>query len=172
MHTIAECNGLLLAKSDPLDYDSTGVILMNQIGKNIKKHRMEQGMTQDQLAEKLNVTRQAVSNWETGKTQPGVETLTAMAAHFGISVEELIYGKTRRLEISPDSNAGTGAIFGGLFLLFMLIWILFAGLILSNVWWLMITVSLILAGLVTVLIQQEDRMNTLTARIELLEKEL
>ena len=66
---------------------------MNNIGKNIKKWRSEKGITQDQLAEKLHVTRQAVSNWETGKTQPDLETLSALAECFEISVEELIYGK-------------------------------------------------------------------------------
>lgn len=66
---------------------------MNSIGKNIKKWRSEKGITQDQLAERLHVTRQAVSNWENGKTQPDIEMLTALAECFEISVEELIYGK-------------------------------------------------------------------------------
>lgn len=39
---------------------------MSVIGKNIKKNRSEKGMTQEQLAESLHVTRQAVSNWEQG----------------------------------------------------------------------------------------------------------
>ena len=42
---------------------------MSNIGKNISKYRREKGMTQDQLAEKLHVTRQAVSNWEKGVSQ-------------------------------------------------------------------------------------------------------
>jgi len=66
---------------------------MNNVGKSIKKLRAEKGLTQDQLAERLHVTRQAVSNWETGKTQPDIETLSAMADCFEIPVEELIYGK-------------------------------------------------------------------------------
>ena len=41
---------------------------MADIGKTIRKLREEKNMTQDNLAEKMNVTRQAVSNWETGKT--------------------------------------------------------------------------------------------------------
>lgn len=72
---------------------------MNNIGKSIKKLRTEKGLTQDQLAENLHVTRQAVSNWETGKTQPDIETLSALAECFEIPVEELIYGKvTQRQE--------------------------------------------------------------------------
>lgn len=41
---------------------------MSVIGKNIKKNRSEKGMTQEQLAENLHVTRQAVSNWEQGES--------------------------------------------------------------------------------------------------------
>lgn len=66
---------------------------MSDIGKNIKKLRMQKDITQEQLAERLHVTRQAVSNWENGKTQPDVETLSMLAECFEISVEELIYGK-------------------------------------------------------------------------------
>lgn len=65
---------------------------MSVIGKNIKKNRSEKRMTQEQLAESLHVTRQAVSNWEQGKTQPDVETLSAIAEVFDVPVEELIYG--------------------------------------------------------------------------------
>ena len=66
---------------------------MSNIGKNISKFRKEQEMTQDQLAERLHVTRQAVSNWENGKAQPDVETLEQLAECFGVSVEMLIYGR-------------------------------------------------------------------------------
>ena len=68
---------------------------MNVVSNSIKKLREERGMTQDELAEKLNVTRQAVSNWETGKTQPDIETLTRLAEIFDVSVERIIYGSER-----------------------------------------------------------------------------
>lgn len=66
---------------------------MNKVNMMIKLLRTEKGMNQEQLAEQLHVTRQAVSNWETGKTQPDIETLTQLAECFGVSVEQLIYGK-------------------------------------------------------------------------------
>ncbi|MBQ9140852.1 MAG: helix-turn-helix transcriptional regulator [Lachnospiraceae bacterium] len=66
---------------------------MNDIGKNIKNLRVQKDITQEQLAEKLHVTRQAVSNWENGKTQPDIETLSIIAECFEVSAEELIYGK-------------------------------------------------------------------------------
>lgn len=66
---------------------------MNQVGKNIKKLRELKGLTQDSLAEKLNVTRQSVSNWETGKNQPDIETLESLSAALDADVTEIIYGK-------------------------------------------------------------------------------
>lgn len=62
------------------------------VGRNLKRLRQRSGLTQDDLAERLHVTRQAVSAWETGKNQPDVETLTAMADTLGADVRELIYG--------------------------------------------------------------------------------
>ena len=49
-------------------------------------------MTQEELAEKMFVSRQTVSSWETGRNQPDVDTLTALASVFGTDVNELIYG--------------------------------------------------------------------------------
>ena len=69
---------------------------MQNIGKNIKTVREEKHMTQDQLAEQLHVTRQTVSNWENGKTEPDVDTLTRIAEVFDLSVETLIYGQKKR----------------------------------------------------------------------------
>jgi len=65
------------------------------VGKNIKQFREQKGLTQEQLAEQLHVTRQAVSNWENDKTQPDIETLHQIACALDCSVEELIYGTPR-----------------------------------------------------------------------------
>ena len=68
---------------------------MNAVGKNLKQLRQREKLTQDALAERLHVTRQAVSSWETGKTQPDIETLTALAEALGADIRELIYGPGR-----------------------------------------------------------------------------
>ncbi len=52
-----------------------GCDLMANVGKNISKLRRLKGLTQDELAEKLFVTRQTVSGWENGRTQPGLDIL-------------------------------------------------------------------------------------------------
>ena len=68
---------------------------MNAVGKNLKQLRQREKLTQDALAERLHVTRQAVSSWETGKTQPDIETLTALAGALNADIRELIYGPER-----------------------------------------------------------------------------
>ena len=52
---------------------------MRDIGKNIRDLRIRENMTQDELAEKLHVTRQTVSNYETGRSRPDVDMLTHIA---------------------------------------------------------------------------------------------
>lgn len=84
------------------------------IGKNIKQFRSEKDMTQEKLAEKLNVTRQAVSNWENGKTQPDVEMLGRIAEVLEVTLEELIYDKPKSkvhvaVKDSAESGIGLGA---------------------------------------------------------------
>ena len=63
----------------------------------ILKHLREQkGLTQEQLAERVLVTRQAVSRWERGETQPGTETLKLLSREFEVSINTLL-GAPRQL---------------------------------------------------------------------------
>jgi len=56
----------------------------------LAQFRKNLGLTQDELAEKLFVTRQAVSRWETGETTPSIDTLKLMSSTFHRSINELI----------------------------------------------------------------------------------
>lgn len=58
--------------------------------------RTKHGMSQDELAEKVFVTRQAVSRWETGETTPNTETLKLLSRLFNVSINTLL-GSPRRL---------------------------------------------------------------------------
>lgn len=62
------------------------------IGRNCKRLRQRAGMTQEDLAERLHVTRQAVSAWETEKNRLDAETLVVLAEALGADVQELLYG--------------------------------------------------------------------------------
>ncbi len=68
---------------------------MSKISRNIKKMRNASGMTQEELAVKIHVTRQTVSSWETDRTQPDLQILQSIADIFGVEPEEIIYGKKR-----------------------------------------------------------------------------
>lgn len=74
---------------------------MRDIGKNIKELRMKRNMTQDDLAEKLFVTRQTVSNYETGKSRPDVEMLVKIGEVLETDIQQLIYGP-ERIKLTPD----------------------------------------------------------------------
>ena len=63
------------------------------IAKRIRRLRLDAGLKQEELAEKLHVTRQAVSAWENGKTAVSLEYLMAYSELFGVSCDEIIYGK-------------------------------------------------------------------------------
>ena len=56
----------------------------------IKELRLENGLTQKQLAEKLHTTNSAVCDWEKGRTQPDLETLASVAEFFGVSADYLL----------------------------------------------------------------------------------
>ena len=62
----------------------------------IKELREKRGLTQEQLAERVTVTRQAVSRWETGETIPNTETLKLLSKEFGVSINTLL-GSPRQL---------------------------------------------------------------------------
>lgn len=62
----------------------------------LKKLREKNNLTQDQLAERVNVTRQAVSRWETGETQPNTDTLKLLSREFDVSINTLL-GSPRQL---------------------------------------------------------------------------
>ena len=57
---------------------------------NIRKYRKLNHMSQDELAEKLEVTRQSISLWETGQTQPSLENIVALAKLFNVSTDDLL----------------------------------------------------------------------------------
>ena len=65
----------------------------NTLGKRIAALRKEKGLKQDELAEKLGVSPQAVSKWENDLTCPDISLLPALSKILGISIDELLTGK-------------------------------------------------------------------------------
>ena len=61
------------------------------IGDNIKFYRKKNQLTQDDIAEACNVTRQAVSKWENGETIPDIEKCDRLASFYGIKLDALMH---------------------------------------------------------------------------------
>lgn len=69
-----------------------------KIGKFIAERRKDRGLTQVQLAEKMNVSDRAVSKWETGKSMPDSAIMLALCDVLGISVNDLLCGEVVTME--------------------------------------------------------------------------
>ena len=63
-----------------------------ELGKQIRKYRKEQCLSQDELAEKVYVSRQTISNWENDKSYPDVNSLILLSEVFHTSIDNLIKG--------------------------------------------------------------------------------
>ena len=70
---------------------------MKQVGKRIVAFRKAKNMTQTELADQMNVSFQAVSNWERGNSMPDISKLPQLAELFGCSVDELLDGRSELL---------------------------------------------------------------------------
>lgn len=67
------------------------VIILN-LGDKIKKLRKENNLSQEQLAEKLNVSKQAISKWESNKAYPDIDNLILLRNIFNVNLDDLIIG--------------------------------------------------------------------------------
>lgn len=70
------------------------------INQQIKAYRLKQNISQEELAEKIFVTRQTVSNWETGKNYPDIHSLLLMSNLFGVSLDHLVKGDLNAMKDS------------------------------------------------------------------------
>ena len=61
-----------------------------KLGENISILRKKNGLSQEKLAEKINVSRQTISNWELGETAPNPEQLILLSKSFNKSIDELV----------------------------------------------------------------------------------
>lgn len=66
------------------------------IGKNLQLLRKEKGLTQEQVAQIIGVTRQTISGYESGRTQPDIETLGLLAKAYAVDIEAILYGTAAR----------------------------------------------------------------------------
>lgn len=74
---------------------------MSKMGVFLQELRKEQGLTQEQLGEKLHLSGKTISRWETGTYMPPVEMLLALSELYGVSMNELVAGERLTPEALP-----------------------------------------------------------------------
>ena len=67
---------------------------MAKIHETLRRLRQECGLTQEEVAERVGLTRQAVSGYEAGRTQPGLDILQRLAEIYQVELTDIIYGRT------------------------------------------------------------------------------
>ena len=84
-----------------------------EVSSQIRKYRSNMGISQEELAEKIYVSRQTVSNWETGKNYPDIHSLLLLSSLFNVSLDQLIKGdvvimkkEIKEMEISKFEKYG------------------------------------------------------------------
>ena len=74
-----------------------------EFNEKLQELRKKKGLTQEELAEILFVSRTAVSKWESGRGYPNIESLKAISAFFGITIDKLLSG-AELLSIAEEDN--------------------------------------------------------------------
>ena len=75
-----------------------------ELGKQIKRYRMEANLSQEELADKVFVSRQTISNWENDKNYPDIKSLVLMSEVFHVSLDILIKGDLERMKKEIDKQ--------------------------------------------------------------------
>lgn len=78
-----------------------------KIGLFLKKIRKEKGITQEQLAEVLNVSGRTVSRWETGSNMPDISILVSIAEYYKVSIPEIIDGERKSEKMNNEVKETT-----------------------------------------------------------------
>ena len=75
-----------------------------ELNAQIKKYRRSLNLSQEELAEKVYVTRQTISNWENGKSYPDIHSLLLLSSLFNVSLDQLIKGDIETMKEMIDEQ--------------------------------------------------------------------
>lgn len=75
-----------------------------ELKEQLREHRVRLGMSQEELAERIFVSRQTISNWETDRTYPDVQSLLLLSELFGTSIDELVKGDVEAMQQAIEND--------------------------------------------------------------------
>lgn len=75
-----------------------------EIANRLTEYRKKAGLSQEELADKLGISRQAVSKWERGEASPDTDNLIALSKIYGVSLDDLLFADPKEKEEKPKEN--------------------------------------------------------------------
>lgn len=131
------------------------------IGESIKYYRNQSTLTQEDLAEKVHVSRQTISSWENSKSLPDITSLVMLSDLFQVSLDELIKGDTtmiKKLEVKQEKATYTKQ-YRISYALNALMALLAVLLYLTNydVWYVYALLALVILGNVVIMFMEYDK---------------
>ncbi|MGY5268658.1 helix-turn-helix transcriptional regulator [Paraclostridium bifermentans] len=108
-----------------------------EIGNKLKKSRLESKLTQEKVAEEIQVSRQTISNWENEKSYPDIISVIKLSDLYNISLDELLKGDSEMIKHLEESTNIVSSnkkllIAFGINIIFFILFIFFNGVISSN----------------------------------------
>ncbi|EQK47289.1 MAG: helix-turn-helix transcriptional regulator [Paraclostridium dentum] len=108
-----------------------------EIGNKLKKSRLESKLTQEKVAEEIQVSRQTISNWENEKSYPDIVSVIKLSDLYNISLDELLKGDSEMIKHLDESTNIVSSnkkllIAFGINIIFFILFIFFNGVISSN----------------------------------------
>lgn len=108
-----------------------------EIGNKLKKSRLESKLTQEKVAEEIQVSRQPISNWENEKSYPDIVSVIKLSDLYNISLDELLKGDSEMIKHLEESTNIVSSnkkllIAFGINIIFFILFIFFNGVISSN----------------------------------------
>ena len=76
----------------------------NQFSENLKKIRKEQNLSQEELADQLGVSRQAISKWESGQAYPEMDKIIALCNKFNVNIDDLLHNDIKEVKGEEESK--------------------------------------------------------------------
>ncbi|KKY01343.1 XRE family transcriptional regulator [Paraclostridium benzoelyticum] len=108
-----------------------------EIGNKLKKSRLESKLTQENVAEEIQVSRQTISNWENEKSYPDIISVIKLSDLYNVSLDELLKGDSEMIKHLDESTNIVSSnkkllIAFGINIIFFILFIFFNGVISSN----------------------------------------
>lgn len=125
-----------------------------KLGERLYNYRKKTGLSQENVASKLNATRQTVSKWETDQTLPDLDKIESICELFNISTDELLKGKKEETStlINPENKKNKALVISGSILLYFIaiIWIILSATFLNINPGIMVSIFMLIIGVSTV----------------------